>query len=1063
MRTRLALLIAVLAIVATGASAGPPAPSHDLALPAIEPLTPAATSWEFNDCWLTGQVGPKDFYPAAQGPYLWLKQEAMDELQQVGLLERIIPGHTNFSYIENFRPAVREALAEDATMRRMIEIMLDNEYPIHTIFYTRFRANPPPDQELLDAMGEQWIGDGQPETVYRLEPVFHYLKTGERWVGSSMHLWDPESAKEFFANDLIPRLEQELPFLHDLEHEWTRPELRTLSDLYCEEFYRPVGRCLAWGMYVGNYHMASLPSTVAVGEKGADAFAAARLRGMNRQSGGGKFTMCWRGHEPTEMWGYFSRAWYTTRGDEWGMPLPHLWYYIYRPYLIGANYYVNEGIPASLMQDIEGDGQMELSTIGHIYKDMLDFVDRHPERGVPIAPIALMLDHNRSLPRAGGSYFGYNLPNDAADFYSQGVIETLFPEHRHAEGVGGYSRVAPYGEIFDLLQPNVPGDGVDPALLANYKTLVALGGTEFDADFSAKVAEHVRSGGTLVVCAADIPGDWPTDFTGLSIASGEPVQSEGQLSCAVCGHTTTEEPFALHLATLSGAEAIISDAKGRPVVTRNRVGDGHVIVLLPTYPVQTEQYEARNWRGVRYQERPLLNFVPHLLEHLAAGVSPVEVRCRPEDRPDLSWSVARKGDGWVVTMYNFSCAREEIVPVQGGTAKVHATYPYRDLPFEIICNTPVADVLECHADRDVSWALVDDRAVISETMHGGEIRVYELQLAAIELPPRTRSVNYALGASVTASSSLENFPPENAVDGVLSNDNYWWSDTDPQRHYTFEMPQWLQVDLGEARTVDHIALRLHTWEQESLQTRLRVYKYTIEASEDGENWVTVIDESRNEDNARAEGTERWFDPVPARYVKLTVQRNSSLGGARVVEMQVMGPETEEYQPVRETIVPDWEVQYAPEVRAIPDERVTWLMDLAPAEVSPGWLPTGKTWEQMNGPVKLVTDSSYQGREYAHSIYGESVFEATWDVGGKYKYFVAAVGLGTAKPDASVEFIVKVDGVERFNSGPFRIGQPVMPVMVDLTGAQTLTLVTTDGGDGITNDYAWWGEARVISP
>ncbi len=278
----------LLAVCAGIACAGEPAPAHDLQFPGIEPLAEPATAWEFNDYWRTGQVGPRDFYMAAQGPYLWFQEDSLAALRQVGLLDRFIPGHTNFSYIKYYLPEERAQLPPDSTMRRMIEIMLDNGYPIHTIFYTRFQGNPPPSQELLDIIGDQWIGDGQPETVYRLEPVFHYLKTGERWVGSSMHLWDPEVARRFFAEDLIPRLEQEFPFLHDLDHQWTRPELRRLSDIYCEEFYRPVGRCLVWGMYVGNYHMASLPGTVAVGEKGADAFAAARLRGMNRQFGGGQ-------------------------------------------------------------------------------------------------------------------------------------------------------------------------------------------------------------------------------------------------------------------------------------------------------------------------------------------------------------------------------------------------------------------------------------------------------------------------------------------------------------------------------------------------------------------------------------------------------------------------------------------------------------------------------------------------------------------------------------------------------------------------------------------------------
>ena len=116
----------------------------------------------------------------------------MARLRQVGLLDRVIPGHINFSYIKYFLPEERAKRAPDDCMRRMVELFLDNGWPFQTIFYHRFRGNPPPSPELLEIFGDQWFGDGQPETVYRLEPVFHYLKTGKRWVGSSMYLWTPE-------------------------------------------------------------------------------------------------------------------------------------------------------------------------------------------------------------------------------------------------------------------------------------------------------------------------------------------------------------------------------------------------------------------------------------------------------------------------------------------------------------------------------------------------------------------------------------------------------------------------------------------------------------------------------------------------------------------------------------------------------------------------------------------------------------------------------------------------------------------------------------------------------
>ncbi|MBM4045454.1 MAG: hypothetical protein FJ279_10085 [Planctomycetes bacterium] len=912
--------------------------------------------------------------------------------------------------------------------------------------------------QIIDIIKDQWMGDGQPETVYRLEPVFHYLKTGERWVGSSMYLWNPEVAKKFFKDDLMPRLEQALPFIRDLKHPWTRPELRILSDIYCEEFYRPERRAVAYGMYMGNYHMASLPETVCVAEKGADAFSNARARGTMRQVGGRKFYAVWRGHEPTEMYTYFDRAWYTTRGDEWGLPLPYIWYYFYRPYLIGANYYVNEGIPGSCIQDIEDDGQLELSTLGYILKDMLDFTDRHPDRGVPYSPIALMLDYNRNFCAYGKTYFGYNLDNDDADFMNEGMFETLFPAHRHAVDCGGYCRTAPYGEIFDILQPNMPKTKADPNALSNYKVLFALGGMTFDADFSKKVKEQVRQGSALVLNAADITPQLGDDFLGLSLTGKA---DGGDVTCTLCGHATKEPAYPLHTAKLTSAQAVLKDAQGRPVVTRNKVGKGEVITILAHYGIAQEPRRVTRVRGPAYTDKPLLNFMPHFLEHLAVGVTPIEVRRTAEDRPDLSWLVAKKGDGWVVTVFNYSLVREPIVAKTISTAKVHAEYPLREVPFEIVCRAPVEDVVERYEDRDVKWAKVGGNAVISETIHGGEIRVYELQPRKIEMPKRKRHVNYALNRPVKASSFQKGFEPERAVNGNTDRDDYWWSDSDPKRHYVFEMPQWLQVDLGAAKTIDHVFVLFYYWVHESLQTRLRVYKYVVEASLDGENWKIVLDERKNADNARAEGLERWFTPVEARYVRLTVLQDSAKGGARLIELQVMGKETEEYQPTRKSIIPAWEVQYPPAVRNIPDDKLIYLIDLKPESVSVGWMPAGKTWEELNGDVTLMTTLSGLGRLYKKSIYGEAPSEIIYDLAGKYRTFVSAVGLGSNSRRSSVEFLVYVDDKEKFRSPLYRLGAPVLPVVVDVTGAKKLKLVITDGGDGLIDDYSWWGEARLV--
>jgi alpha-glucosidase len=38
--------------------------------------------------------------------------------------------------------------------------------------------------------------------------------------------------------------------------------------------------------------------------------------------------------------------------------------------------------------------------------------------------------------------------------------------------------------------------------------------------------------------------------------------------------------------------------------------------------------------------------------------------------------------------------------------------------------------------------------------------------------------------------------------------------------------------------------------------------------------------------------------------------------------------------------------------------------------------------------------------------------------------------------------------------------PTVPVSVDVTGGQTLSLQVTDSGDGVTSDHADWAEAKL---
>lgn len=165
------------------------------------------------------------------------------------------------------------------------------------------------------------------------------------------------------------------------------------------------------------------------------------------------------------------------------------------------------------------------------------------------------------------------------------------------------------------------------------------------------------------------------------------------------------------------------------------------------------------------------------------------------------------------------------------------------------------------------------------------------------LRPREQP-NLALNQPVTASSSWDGiFPsykrdkfgpegpgasfaaPTNATDGNLSTA---WIASNPQGGH------WLMVDLGESRRLTGSAIY---WESAGEQ-----YPYTIEVSEDGNNWQTVVDRTTEPPLAQTHIAQRDEFSATGRYVKVNEMNpnnpywsNIKIG---IRELKVFGTETE---------------------------------------------------------------------------------------------------------------------------------------------------------------------------
>ena len=108
--------------------------------------------------------------------------------------------------------------------------------------------------EIMKKVDHLWFGDGQPEEpIYRLEPVFHFLKTGKKWQGSSMYLWKDAEAIKYFKNDFLPALEKALPGASSPDYVWTREKLQILKDIYCLTYLAVNDRPMVYTMYLSRH------------------------------------------------------------------------------------------------------------------------------------------------------------------------------------------------------------------------------------------------------------------------------------------------------------------------------------------------------------------------------------------------------------------------------------------------------------------------------------------------------------------------------------------------------------------------------------------------------------------------------------------------------------------------------------------------------------------------------------------------------------------------------------------------------------------------------------------
>jgi hypothetical protein len=137
--------------------------------------------------------------------------------------------------------------------------------------------------------------------------------------------------------------------------------------------------------------------------------------------------------------------------------------------------------------------------------------------------------------------------------------------------------------------------------------------------------------------------------------------------------------------------------------------------------------------------------------------------------------------------------------------------------------------------------------------------------------------NLAAGRSVSASGSHPEYGTQNATDG---NQATYWEST----NHAF--PQWIQVDLGTARSIDEVVLKLPTtWEA-------RTQTLSVQGSTNGTSFAELsASAGRRFDPASANTVTIDVPATTTRYVRLTVTANTGHPAGQLSELEVYGPAT----------------------------------------------------------------------------------------------------------------------------------------------------------------------------
>lgn len=139
----------------------------------------------------------------------------------------------------------------------------------------------------------------------------------------------------------------------------------------------------------------------------------------------------------------------------------------------------------------------------------------------------------------------------------------------------------------------------------------------------------------------------------------------------------------------------------------------------------------------------------------------------------------------------------------------------------------------------------------------------------------------------------------------------------------------------------------------------------------------------------------------------------------------------------------------------------YLSDLPQLSASNGYGPVEKDTSNGESAAGDGHPLTIGGQVYAKGLGVHAASSVEYYAGGACTAVTAQVGVDDEKgTKGSVAFEIWADGKKAASTGVLTNAMAPQPLSADVTGAQVVRLVVTDGGDGVDSDHADWGDLRI---